>query len=120
MVEAIINRPTLDDDALQAILVASKLKPQSRRDIQTDLRFPWDVDPAVAVRTLGGLIEFIYDEQTLLVEIDAVAKRISVATSNEEYLALDRERSALYANKHALYEHGYQLGGGDQTEPDVS
>jgi DNA primase len=119
MVEALVKNPGLDDDALQSILDGSNLKPQSRRDIQTDLRFPWDADPALAVRTLGGLIEFIYEEQELLQEIDKVAAKVHGHMNDNEYLALDQQRSALYAQKHALYERGYLLGGGDEQESDV-
>lgn len=113
MVEAIIKTPDLDDDALKSILIASKLKPQSRHDIQVDLRFPWDVEPAQAVRTLGGLIEFLHEEQMLLREIAEVQARVHGNMDQAEYLALDQERSALYARKLALYDSAYQLGGGD-------
>ncbi len=120
MVEAVIKRPGLDDDALRAILNASNLKPRTRKDIQIDLLFPWDADPASAVRTLGGLIEFIYEEQELLEEIELVRAKVHGHMNDNEYLALDQRRSALYAQKHALYERGYLLGGGDEQESDVS
>ena len=113
MVEAVIQRPHLDDDALKAILVASNLKPTTRLDIQTDLRFPWDQKPADAIRTLGGLIEFISEEEELLSALDAVDARLRLDMTSDEYLALDRERTYLYAQKMALYERAYQLGGGD-------
>jgi DNA primase len=116
MVEAIIHRPGLDDDALQSILVASKLKPQTRHDIQVDLIFPWDVEPAHAVRTLGGLVEFLHEEQDLFAEIADVERRVHGGMTDDEYLRLDHERSALYARKMALYEHAFHLGGGD-SEP---
>ncbi|HEX8420666.1 MAG TPA: DNA primase [Sphingomonas sp.] len=119
MVEAVIQRPGLDDDALEAILVASKLKPQTRRDIQTDLIFPWDVDPALAVRTLGGLVEFIHEEQELLKEIAEVAAKVREDMTAEDYLALDRQRSALYEQKAKLYDLGYRLGGGNEPEANV-
>ncbi len=119
MVEAVVQRPGLEYDALQSILDASNLKPRTRRDIQIDLRFPWDADPALAIRTLGGLIEFIYEEQELLQEIDKVAAKVHGHMNDNEYLALDQQRSALYAQKHALYERGYLLGGGDEQESDV-
>ncbi|QNE30922.1 DNA primase [Sphingomonas sp. NBWT7] len=113
MIEAVIQRPGLDADALQSILLASKLKPETRHDIQTDLRFPWDADPASSIRTLGGMVEFVHEEQDLLREIDAVNRAVRADPSAEEYLALDRTRSALYAQKAALYDRGFELGGGD-------
>ncbi len=116
MVEAVIQRPGLDDDALRSILLASKLKPKTRHDLQVDLLFPWDVDPSLAVRTLGGLVEFLQDEQALEAEIASVAGRLHGDMTSEEYLALDQERTALYAQKMALYELAFQLGGGD-SEP---
>lgn len=119
MVEAVIRSPGLDDDALKAILVASKLKPETARDIQTDLRFPWDVEPEQAVRTLGGLIEFLSEERELNAEIEAVTARINVDLSSEDYLALDRERQALFEARLTLYNFGYRLGGGE-TEESVS
>ena len=113
MIEAVIKRPGLDADALQSILAASKLKPETRRDIQTDLRFPWDADPAASIRTLGGIIEFLHEEQELLAEIDDVLRTVKSDMSNAEYLALDQRRTALYAQKAALYERGFELGGGE-------
>ena len=113
MVEAVIERPYLDDDALKAILLASNLRPETRRDLQTDLRFPWDVEPSEAVRTLGGLIEFLHDEQDLEAEIARVAAQVNGELTSEAYLELDRERQTLFAQRAVLYERGYQLGGGD-------
>lgn len=113
MIEAVIKRPDLDADALQSILAASKLKPETRRDLQTDLRFPWDGDPAASIRTLGGIIEFLHEEQELLAEIDDVRRIVKSDMSNAEYLALDQRRTALYAQKAALYERGFELGGGE-------
>ena len=116
MIDAVVQRPGLDDDALKAILSASNLKPLTRRDIQTDLRFPWDVDPGQAVRTLGGLIDFLSEEQDLNAEIEAMSARVSGDLTNDAYLELDRERQGLFAHRAALYERGYQLGGGDNQE----
>ncbi len=113
IVDAVIDRPHLDDDALIAILESSKLKPKTRFDIQTDLRFPWDAQPATAIRTLGGLIEFLFEEQELITELDRLSSRAHGEMALDEYLALDREREALYARKAELYEFAYRLGGGE-------
>ena len=115
LVEAVIQRPDLDDDALIAILESSKLKPQTRIDIQTDLRFPWDTQPATAVRILGGLIEFLFDEQELLAELDRLNARAHSEMELDEYLSLDRERAALFERKAELYEFAYKLGTGELT-----
>ncbi|MES2001714.1 MAG: DNA primase [Pseudomonadota bacterium] len=115
LVEAVIERPDLDDDALIAILESSKLKPKTRRDIQTDLLFPWDSQPATAVRTLGGLIEFLFDEQELLAELDRVNAQAHSEMALDEYLSLDRERAALFERKAELYEFAYKLGTGELT-----
>jgi DNA primase len=113
LIDAVIERPDLDDDALISILESSRLKPQTRLDIQSDLRFPWDTQPAMAVRTLGGLIEFLLEEQELLAELDRLNGRAHSEMAMDEYLALDRERTALYARKAELYEFAYRLGGGE-------
>ena len=113
LVEAAIKRPGLEDDALRAILEASKLKPQSRRDIQTDLRFPWDIDPDHAVKTLGGMIDFLFEEQELIRELERLQARLTDDATMEEYLALDRQRAAILERKSALYEAGYHLGSPD-------
>jgi DNA primase len=115
LVDAVIHRPDLDDDALIAILESSRLKPQTRIDIQTDLRFPWDAQPAMAVRTLGGLIEFLFEEQELLAELDRLNARAHIGMALDEYLSLDRERSALFERKAELYEFAYKLGTGELT-----
>jgi DNA primase len=115
MVEAVIKKPDLDDDALIAILESSKLKPRTRVDIQSDLRFPWDVDPATAVRVLGGMILFLRDEQELFEEIARVEARIRADLNYTQYLELDRERSGLYERKRDLYETAYRLTR-DETE----
>ncbi len=113
LVDAVIQRPNLDDDALIAILESSKLKPRTRTDIQTDLRFPWDTQPAEAVRTLGGLIEFLFDEQELLAELDRLNARAHGEMALDEYLSLDKERAALFEKKTELYEFAYKLGSGE-------
>jgi DNA primase len=115
LVEAVIQRPDLDDDALIAILEASNLKPRTRTEIQTDLRFPWDTQPATAVRTLGGLIEFLLEEQELLAELDRLNARADREMELDEYLTLDRERAALFEKKAELYEFAYKLGTGELT-----
>jgi hypothetical protein len=115
LVEAIIQRPDLDDDALISILESSRLKPQTRIDIQADLRFPWDTQPATAIRTLGGLIEFLFDEQELLAELDRLNARAHTEMELDEYLSLDRERAALFERKAELYEFAYKLGTGELT-----
>jgi DNA primase len=115
LLEAVIHRPDLDDDALIAILESSKLKPQTRIDIQADLRFPWDSQPATAVKTLGGLIEFLFDEQELLAELDRLHARAHSEMELDEYLSLDRERAALFEKKAELYEFAYKLGTGELT-----
>ena len=115
LVDAVIQRPDLDDDALIAILESSRLKPQSRIDIQTDLRFPWDTQPGTAVRTLGGLIEFLFEEQELLAELDRINARAHGEMELDEYLTLDRERAALFERKAELYEFAYRLGTGELT-----
>jgi DNA primase len=113
LVEAVIQRPDLDDDALIAILESSRLKPQTRIDIQNDLRFPWDTQPTTAIRTLGGLIEFLFDEQELLAELDRLSARAHGEMELDEYLSLDRERAALFEKKAELYEFAYKLGTGE-------
>jgi DNA primase len=113
LVEAVIDRPHLDDDALIAILESSRLKPQTRVDIQSDLKFPWDVQPATAVRTLGGLIEFLFEEQELLAELERLGGRAHTEMELDEYLELDKERAALFARKAELYEFAYKLGSGE-------
>ena len=115
LVDAVIQRPDLDDDALIAILESSKLKPQTRIDIQTDLRFPWDTAPATAIRTLGGLIEFLFEEQELLAELDRLNARAHTEMALDEYLSLDRERTALFEKKAELYEFAFKLGTGELT-----
>jgi len=115
LVDAVIHRPHLDDDALIAILESSRLKPQTRIDIQTDLRFPWDAQPATAIRTLGGLIEFLFEEQELLAELDRLSARAHTEMALDEYLSLDRERAALFTRKAELYEFAYKLGTGELT-----
>ncbi|WP_082898293.1 DNA primase [Sphingomonas sanguinis] len=114
MVNALIKQPDLEYDALESILIASKLKPTTRIDIQTDLRFPWDQRPEDAIRTLGGMVEFLHEEQELLAEIADVERRVRQYRSDDEYVALDRRRSALYASKMNLYDRAFQLGGGDE------
>ena len=115
LLDAVIHRPDLDDDALIAILASSRLKPQTRIDIQTDLRFPWDAQPATAVRILGGLIEFLFEEQELLAELDRLSARAHGEMALDEYLSLDRERAALFDRKAELYEFAYKLGTGELT-----
>jgi hypothetical protein len=115
LIEAVIQRPDLDDDALIAILESSKLRPQSRIELQTDLRFPWDTQPATAIRTLGGLIEFLFDEQELLAELERLNAQAHSEMELDEYLTLDRERAALFERKAELYEFAYKLGTGELT-----
>nr|WP_294850875.1 DNA primase [uncultured Sphingomonas sp.] len=109
LLDGTVRHHGLEDDALEAILAASNLKPKTRVNIQSDLRFRWDVDPSDAVRSLGGMIMFLHDEQDLVAEIEAVQKRISDDLGYDQYLALDQRRSELYALKRELYESAYRL-----------
>lgn len=109
LLDGIVRHPHLEDDALESILVASNLKPKTRIDIQTDFRFRWDIDPTAAVRSLGGMVMFLHDEQDLIAEIEAVEKRISDDLGYDQYLTLDQRRSELYARKRDLYESAYTL-----------
>lgn len=110
LVEAVIQRPGLDEDAVQSILRANRLKPQSRIDMQSDLRFRWHVQPGEAVRMIGSLVEFLHEEQELLAELDAVTKRINDDPSLAAYDELEQRRAALRSRYRALHESAYLAG----------
>ncbi|MBX9796116.1 DNA primase [Sphingomonas sp.] len=117
LVEAVIKRPGLDEDAIQSILTANRLKPQSRADLCADLRFRWDAEPASAVRALGGLVEYLVEEQEILAELEELTARITADTALEHYEALEQARAALRARQSALYETAYLAGLADgETE----
>ena len=61
---------------------------------------------------------FLHDEQELISEIERLERRISDDLGYDQYLALDQERSALYARKRELYESAYRLTR-DDSELDI-
>lgn len=117
LVEAVIQRPGLDDDAIQSILAANRLKQQTRIDLCADLRFRWDAEPATAVRALGGLVEFLVEEQEILAELESLTVRIKADTALEHYELLEQARAALRARQAKLMESAYLAGlAGDEAE----
>ena len=119
MIEAIIRHPRLDDDALQAHLTADRVSKREAIDIQTDLRFPWFVEPELAKRTLVGMAEFLHDEQDLLNEIEAYKVRLGEDLTAEDFASIHLALAGAYERKQRLYDYANHLGGGD-SETDVS
>jgi len=110
LVEAVITRPTLDEDAIRSILEAHRLKPQTRIDLQKDLRFRWHLRPAEGIRLIGTLIEILMDEQELLAELRDLDKAVNDNHSLAAYDEMEGRRAALRLKVRELYERAYLAG----------
>lgn len=110
LMEAVITRPTLDVDGVWSILQAHRLKPQTRIDLQKDLRFRWDVRPADGIRMIGTLVEILIDEQDLLGELKDLDRAINDNHSLAAYDEIEARRAALRLRVRELYERAYLAG----------
>ncbi|MCA1749444.1 MAG: hypothetical protein LC634_07910 [Sphingomonadales bacterium] len=104
LLNAAFARPSLDSDAVRAILESADLSAAMRRDLRYDLRFPWDVDSRFAGERLEGVIRMLGEEDTLKKEMTRLNRAASADTALDNYEEIEAARRQLRDRKQALYE----------------
>ena len=104
LLNAAFQRPSLDSDAIRAILESSDLPAAMRHDLRYDLRFPWDVDTSHASERLKALIGMLGEESALRDELERLNRAAAADTGLANYESIEAARQRLRERRYALYE----------------
>jgi DNA primase len=113
--DAVINRPTLNDDGIQEILEGTVLPQTLQRDIRYDLRFGFnrrDTPEDVATKQLETLVHFLGQEQTIKDHIQVRDSLAVNAVTEDEYATIEAERQRLREARANLISESANWDGG--------
>ena len=100
----------LDYDGVQTIFETRAVGSKTASALKADLRFQWDLDVAVAVRRLEGLIDFLVSEKEIDDRLAELNAKLIADLKLDSYDVIEAERRLLRAQKLSLIEMGYNLG----------
>jgi len=114
LVNAAIDHPALDGDAIAAILEAALLPEALQANIQKDLRFPFVIEGADAQRSaeqVRGMVEILSTEHALgdearMLDVEAVAAVMAEAGFED----VEAERATVRDQQALLLERAFRLG----------
>ena len=113
LVNVAVTQPTLEDDAITAILEAEALPDAKRFDLQYDLRFPHmrsGLAPAIAADRLVALIDMLRQEREIDDELARLNAKAIADTGLGRYEAIEIARQRLREQKRALQDWGATIG----------
>jgi len=108
-----VNRPTLSDDGIAAILAAERLTEVAAFDLRYDLRFPFTLrqaDTDHAVERLIAMIELLNEERDLDDEMARLNARAIADSGLGRYESIEAARQQIRERKLKLRERSFELG----------
>lgn len=111
--EAVLERPDLDDDGVEAILETRLLPETIRFDINSDLRFGFtsrSTAPGAAAKQLEALVTFLAEERDIKEQMDALNKA-AVEAVGDEYDVIEADRQRVRRQQTDLLERGANWDG---------